>query len=70
MFVALHELAHVASAGQGHGDEFKQNFVWILKYATQIGIYQSVDYASKNEKFCGEVINSNPLISQMRILKK
>lgn len=70
MFVSLHELAHVASADKGHGDEFKKNFVWILKYATQIGIYQSIDYSSQNENFCGETINNNPLISQMRILKK
>ena len=70
MFVSLHELAHVASAKQGHGEEFKTNFVWILKYATQIGIYQSVDYSNKNENFCGEKINSNPLISSMRLIKQ
>lgn len=70
MFVALHELAHVASEKQGHGEEFKTNFVWILKNATQIGIYQSVDYSQNNEKFCGEVINSNPLISELRMIKK
>ena len=69
MFVALHELAHVASVKTGHGDEFKINFVWILKNATQIGIFKNVDYAKNNVKFCGEVINSNPLISSMRILK-
>lgn len=70
MFVSLHELAHVASANQGHGEEFSKNFVWILKFATQIGIYQSIDYAAKNVNFCGETINSNPLISQMRMIKK
>jgi len=70
MFVSLHELAHIASAQQGHADEFKNNFVWILKYATKIGIYQSIDYSNQNENFCGEKINSNPLISEMRILKK
>lgn len=70
MFVALHELAHIASETNGHNDEFKQNFVWILEYAVQIGVWKNIDYASQNVKFCGEVINSNPLISNMRILKK
>lgn len=70
MFVALHEISHVASVNKGHDDEFKQNFVWILENATKIGIYENIDYSSQNEKFCGEVINSNPLISKMRILKK
>ena len=70
MFVALHELAHVASYNTGHDQEFKDNFVWILKYSTQIGIFKNVDYASKNVKFCGEVITSNPLISKLRLIKK
>ena len=70
MFVALHELAHVASVNTGHDQEFKDNFVWILKYATQIGIYQNIDYAANNVKFCGEVITSNPLVSNLRLIKK
>ena len=69
MFVALHELAHVASKNKGHEDEFQKNFVWILQNAIKIGIYVNVDYATKNQNFCGDVINSNPLISSMRILK-
>lgn len=70
MFVSLHELAHIASEYKGHGEEFKKNFIWVLKYATQIGIYQSIDYSANNENFCGEVINQNPLISSMRMIKK
>lgn len=69
MFVSLHELAHVASVKQGHGEEFRNNFVWILEHATKIGIFRNEDYSAKNVKFCGDVINSNPLISRMRILK-
>jgi hypothetical protein len=69
MFVALHEISHVASVNKGHDDEFKTNFVWILEHAAQIGIFKNVDYARNNVKFCGEIINSNPLISKMRIIK-
>jgi len=70
MFVALHELAHVASKYNGHGNEFNNNFIWILKHANNIGVYNNVDYSNNVEDFCGEKINNNPLVSKMRILKK
>lgn len=39
MYVALHELAHVVSESHGHTDEFKRNFVILLREASRIGIY-------------------------------
>jgi hypothetical protein len=39
MYVALHELSHVISTSQGHGDEFRNNFANLLKKATDLGIY-------------------------------
>jgi len=42
MYVALHELSHCvtkADGTQSHGDEFKNNFVSLLKQASNIGIY-------------------------------
>jgi hypothetical protein len=39
MYVALHELAHVISSSQGHGDEFKKNFADLLKKGAELGIY-------------------------------
>lgn len=39
MYVALHELAHVVSTSQGHGDEFKKNFADLLKKGAALGIY-------------------------------
>ena len=39
MYVALHELAHVVSSNQGHGDEFKKNFADLLKKGAELGIY-------------------------------
>lgn len=39
MYVALHELAHVVSSSQGHGDEFKKNFADLLKRGAELGIY-------------------------------
>lgn len=39
MYVALHELAHVISKSQGHGEEFKNNFALLLRKGAEIGIY-------------------------------
>lgn len=39
MYVLLHEIAHVVSKGQGHGDEFKQNFAKLLREAAAKGVY-------------------------------
>jgi hypothetical protein len=39
MYVALHELAHIITKSKGHGDEFKANFINLLRRAAQLGIY-------------------------------
>ena len=48
MFVALHELSHVASKSIGHTDEFWDNFKFILIESEKIGIYKPIDYKNKN----------------------
>jgi len=61
MFVALHEIAHIASEGIGHGDEFWDNFRWILEEGINIGIYQEVDYEKAPQQYCGITISNSPL---------
>jgi len=61
MFVALHELAHLASESIGHTKEFWQNFKWILTEAINIGIYQDQDYKAKPKDYCGIKITDSPL---------
>jgi hypothetical protein len=60
MFVAIHELAHVASKKIGHGDEFWKNFKFLLIDAKEIGIYEPEDYKKKNVSYCGMQITDNP----------
>jgi len=60
MFVAIHELAHVASKKIGHGDEFWKNFKFLLIDAKEIGIYEPEDYKDKNVSYCGMQITDNP----------
>jgi hypothetical protein len=59
-FVALHELSHIATKSIGHKDEFWNNFKFLLTEATEIGIYDMVDYKKKPERYCGTDINDNP----------
>ena len=60
MFVAIHELAHVASTSVGHNDEFWKNFKFLLGVAEEIGVYKQIDYKKKPVKYCGMTIADNP----------
>ena len=61
IFVALHELAHLATHSIGHTKEFWDNFKWILKEAIKIKIYNYQDFNSKPEGYCGIQITDQPL---------
>ena len=60
MFVALHELSHVASKSIGHTDEFWNNFKFLLGEAKKIGVYEPEDYKKKPKRYCGTNITDNP----------
>jgi len=60
MFVALHEMAHVASKSIGHNTEFWDNFTFLIGEAEEIKIYTPIDYSKKNEEYCGMTITSSP----------
>lgn len=62
-FVAIHELAHVASKSIGHTPEFWDNFKFLLHEAEKINIYQPIDYSKNPKKYCGMEINDNPYFS-------
>lgn len=59
MFVAIHELAHVASISEGHTEEFKKNFQLLLKTAIENGLYTNEKFSENPQTYCGTVINSN-----------
>ena len=60
MFVAIHEMSHVASETIGHNKEFWDNFKFLLKEAKEAGLYNPIDYSSHNEEYCGMTITDNP----------
>ena len=59
-YVALHELSHIATKSIGHGDEFWQNFKFIVTEAKAIGIYNPIDYKKEPARYCGMNITDNP----------
>ncbi len=63
MFVAIHELAHIMSSSYGHNQEFTKNFKYLLKKASQCGMYTPVDYSRNSTNFCGVDVSHNPLFS-------
>ena len=60
MFVALHELSHLATKSIGHNDEFWSNFKFILQESERIVIYKPVDYKNNKTDYCGMTIKDNP----------
>lgn len=61
VFVALHELAHVASVDVGHTEKFWDNFRWMLEEAIQVGVYREQDFKTKPMPYCGIMITDSPL---------
>jgi hypothetical protein len=59
-FVAIHELAHLATKTVGHTEEFWSNFKFLLKEAKNKNIYQPVDYKKNPQPYCGMNITDNP----------
>ena len=62
-FVAIHELSHVMTLQEGHTLVFWQNFKFLLKNATDAGLYNPVDYKNKPEEYCGMTITDSPLFN-------
>jgi hypothetical protein len=60
MYVALHELSHVATKSIGHTTEFWDNFKFLITEAKAIGVYNPVDYKKEPARYCGMNITDNP----------
>jgi hypothetical protein len=60
MYVALHELSHIATKSIGHTDEFWDNFKFLITEAKEIGVYNPVNYKKEPARYCGMNITDNP----------
>lgn len=61
MFVSIHELAHVMTDEIGHTPKFWDNMRYLLLQASEIGIYNKVDYSTSPVNYCGKDITTTPL---------
>lgn len=62
-FVNLHELAHIAGTtyDTGHSKVFWRDFKILLEEAERGNIYKSVNYGKYPARYCGIMIDYNPL---------
>lgn len=60
LFVAIHELSHIATKSIGHKTEFWDNFKFLLAEAKEAGIHEPVDYKNKPTTYCSMNIRDNP----------
>jgi len=59
-FVAIHELAHIATKSIGHKSEFWENFRFLLEKAKEAHIHDPTDYKKSPKEYCGMTITDNP----------
>jgi hypothetical protein len=59
IYVALHEMAHIACPEIGHGPLFKKIFKFLTEVAIEIGIYEKKDYNSEPIEYCGMILSSS-----------
>jgi len=61
IFVAIHELAHIATSEEGHTQSFWDNMRFLLEEGINIGIYQQQDFTQNPQEYCGMKVTSSPL---------
>lgn len=59
MYVALHEISHVACPEYGHTKLFEKIFKFIAENAININIYSKIDFNSSPKEYCGMQITSS-----------
>lgn len=59
MYVAIHEISHIACPEQGHTPLFSRIFAFMLSNAIRIGIYHKIDFSNYPAKYCGMTINES-----------
>jgi len=62
MYVALHEMAHIACPEVGHGELFKKIFKFLTQIAIELDLYKLENYESSPIEYCGMMLSSNILI--------
>ena len=59
MYVAIHEMAHMACPETGHGDLFKRVFLFLTEKAIDMELYIKINYEINNVEYCGMILSSS-----------
>ena len=59
MYVALHEISHVACPEYHHTPLFKKIFKFICEEAIELGIYKKIEFDISPQEYCGMKINDS-----------
>ena len=59
MYVAIHELAHIACPEIGHTPLFNQIFRFLLNVGIEIKVYTHERYRETKPEYCGMTLNTN-----------
>jgi len=59
MYVAIHELGHVACPEKGHTELFKKIFAFLTKRSIEIGIYEKINFNDEPREYCGLTISES-----------
>jgi hypothetical protein len=59
MYVALHEISHIACPEYGHGPLFKKIFAFITTISIELNIYTPIDFNKTPEEYCGIYITES-----------
>ena len=61
MYVAIHEMTHLACPEIGHTPLFNKIFKFFIEEAINIGLYTYQNYGSNPTEYCGMILTSNIL---------
>jgi hypothetical protein len=59
MYVALHEISHIACPEYGHTPLFKDIFRYFTETAIQLGLYEHIDFQNNPTEYCGMTISDS-----------
>lgn len=59
MYVALHEIAHIACPEYGHTELFKKIFAFFVQTSIDLGLYNKIDFNNNPTEYCGLTINAS-----------
>lgn len=59
MYIALHEMSHIACPEIGHTTLFKKIFNFLTKTAVELNLYQRIDFSTNPQEYCGMRLNSS-----------